>query len=130
MKSAIVGLTFSLGGSHDALGPCIYWQLNQRTGCAGFSDISLLSTSADERAGSTSGTKPTGGHTTRSESRKGSDLNIASFIMEPSAADAYLKGVSGADDITSTQYSPVHRLLPLHLRGGPKMDCLSTKVSW
>ena len=24
--------------------------------------------------------------------------------MEPSAADAYLKGMSGADDITSTQY--------------------------
>jgi hypothetical protein len=30
-------------------------------------------------------------------------VNIA--LMEPSAADAYLKGMSGADDITSTQYS-------------------------
>ena len=61
-------LSIQLGGSHDTLGPCIYWQLNQRTSRAGFPGISLLSTSADERAGSTSGTKPTGGHTTSVES--------------------------------------------------------------
>ena len=31
------------------------------------------------------------------------DVNIA--LMKPSAADAYLKGMSGAEDITSTQYA-------------------------
>lgn len=102
MKSAIVGLAFSLGDRMTlsdlaSIGSLIsglavlaslvflYFQLRQMNAQVRQAERNQL---AAIRLG-----------------RVAERIHVNIALMEPSAADAYLKGMSGADDITSTQYS-------------------------